>query len=169
MSALQFIRATDAEACPSPLLTNLNLLSNALPDTQNKSTASLVDQFRTAYIFFICHAKMITWVQFIAAFAIIFSGLTTNIADASLRGRDTSMQTPRRFECPTETPAIGSTCQSVEEDESPTCYFNFVKTPGPSPDISNFLPSISCSCRNVQWECDIAPEYLKALVEAASG
>jgi hypothetical protein len=153
-----------------PLLTNLNyLLSNTFPDIQNKSTASFVDQFRTAYIFFICHANMTTWVQFIAAIAIIFSGLTTKTADALLRGGYASVQTSRGFECPTETPAIGSTCHSVDEDESPTCYFNFVKTPGPSPDESNFLPSISCSCRNVQWECDIAPEYLKALVETASG
>jgi hypothetical protein len=138
-----------------PLLTNLNL------------TNCFSRKFK--FVFFICHANMTTWVQFIAALAIIFSGLTST-TDASLRGRDTSVQTHRRFECPTETPVIGSTCHSVDvKDESPTCYFNFVKTAGPSPDESNFLPSIACSCRNVQWECDIAPDYLKALVEAASG
>jgi hypothetical protein len=93
----------------------------------------------------------------------------SNAAEASLRRRDTSVRGPRRFECPTETPAIGSRCQVADEDESPTCYFSFVKTPGPSQDINNFVPSISCSCPNSHWDCGIAPEYLKALVEAASG
>jgi hypothetical protein len=130
--------------------------------------ASPVEQFQTALLF-TYHAKMTSPIHFVAMIGMIFLCISTNAAEASLRGRDTSVRGPRQFECPTETPAIGSRCQVADEDELPTCYFSFVMTPGPSQDINNFVPSISCSCTNSHWDCGIAPEYLKALVEAASG
>jgi hypothetical protein len=113
------------------------------------------------------HANMTSQSRFIVIIAMMFLDIT-NTAEASLRGLQTSVEVPR-FQCPTETPAMGTKCQVVNDDESATCYFNFVKTPGPSPDLNNFVPSISCSCRNEHWECGVAPEYLKALVEASSG
>jgi hypothetical protein len=99
----------------------------------------------------------------------IFLGIsTTNTTEASLRGRRSSVVAPSLLECPIETPVMGSRCQAEDDDELVTCYFNFVKTPAPSQDSNMFVASISCSCRNEHWECDIAQEYLKALVEAAS-
>jgi hypothetical protein len=124
--------------------------------------------YMSRFYFLTYHANMTTRIHFIEIVAIIFFAISTNKADASLRGLPTVEAFPR-FECPTETPAIGTSCQFGDDDESATCYFNFVKTPGPSPELNNFVPSISCSCRNEHWECGVAPEYLKALVEAASG
>jgi hypothetical protein len=88
--------------------------------------------------------------------------------ETSIRGRKKApvLAVPK-FVCPTETPRNGSPCQLPEEET--VCYFNFVKTPGPSPEENNFVPSISCSCSlEQQWECTVAPEYLKALVHATS-
>ncbi|KAG7369392.1 hypothetical protein IV203_032135 [Nitzschia inconspicua] len=75
-----------------------------------------------------------------------------------------------------KTPATGSICESSDygeddDEDSDLCYFNFVKTPGPSPEENNFVPSIACSCSNNdgRWQCNVAPEYLQALTEASFG
>jgi hypothetical protein len=112
---------------------------------------------------------MSTRAQFIAAATMVFLGISTNTAEASLRGIHSSVEATSPIECPIEIPSMGSRCQEADDDESATCYYNLVQTPAPSEDFNIFVASISCSCRNEHWECGISPEYLKALVEAASG
>lgn len=83
------------------------------------------------------------------------------------------------FECPLVLPIPGSSCESIEyeddgeeyedDEDEDVCYFNFVKTPGPSPEENDFVPSIACSCNDDRWKCGIAPEYLRALAAATSG
>jgi hypothetical protein len=110
-------------------------------------------------------------IHFIAMIALIFLGISTNTAAAGIRGQIELLE-DYKLECPLEIPANGSDCESVEEEKDgkpEACYFNFVKTPGPSPEENNFVPSIACSCNDDTWVCGVAPEYLKALSQAMSG
>ncbi|KAG7337176.1 hypothetical protein IV203_017379 [Nitzschia inconspicua] len=112
---------------------------------------------------------------------IMFLGVYTNTAMAvGLRGHgidDDLGEADDDYEsgCPSDTPATGSHCESSsygeEDDDECTdlCYFNFVKTPGPSPEEDNFVPSIACSRNDGRWQCNVAPEYLQALTEATFG
>ncbi|KAG7346122.1 hypothetical protein IV203_005190 [Nitzschia inconspicua] len=120
-------------------------------------------------------------IHFIAMIAIMFLGVYTNAAMATgvvgLRGgQGNDLEEADEYEigCPLDIPATGSSCESSryedeEIEESELCYFNFVKTPGPSHEENNFVPSIACSCNDDRWECNVAPEYLKALAEATFG
>ncbi|KAG7346119.1 hypothetical protein IV203_005187 [Nitzschia inconspicua] len=114
-------------------------------------------------------------IHFIAMITIMFLGVYTNTAMAGLRGHRNEdlveQEDDYEFGCPLDTPATGSSCESSSYDveESNFCYFNFVKTPGPSPEENNFVPSIACSCNDDRWECNVAPEYLQALTEATFG
>jgi hypothetical protein len=109
---------------------------------------------------------MIARVRFLMMLFTIVLGFVSS-QETSIRGRKQGpvLAVPK-FVCPTETPRNGSHCNVPVEI---TCYFNFVKSPGTSPNESNFVPSISCSCSlEGQWECTVAPEYLMALVYATS-
>ncbi|KAG7337175.1 hypothetical protein IV203_017378 [Nitzschia inconspicua] len=125
-------------------------------------------------------------IHFIAMITIMFlGGYTNNNAMAvGLRGHNNNGNDDDLGEaddyyesgCPLDTPAMGSHCESSsygeEDDDEGTpdlCYFNFVKTPGPSPEEDNFVPSIACSCNDGRWQCNVAPEYLQALTEATFG
>ncbi|KAG7369393.1 hypothetical protein IV203_032136 [Nitzschia inconspicua] len=103
---------------------------------------------------------------------------TSTSMAVGLRGHgndDFVLQEPDDYEsrCPLETPATGSICESniYGGENSDLCYFNFVKTPGPSTEENNFVPSIACSCNNDdrRWQCNVASEYLQALTEATFG
>ena len=149
-----------------PIFLSSNLSHKFQTASNHNCTVAPTHTFPNRSLILSHYTTMISRLQYFALFALTIQAYAS-AEEPAMKLRGANMQPPASV-CPTDAPLSGSECQPPA-DGTP-CFFNFVKTPGPSPEENNFVPSISCTCGSEsQWECGVAPEYIKALTQSISG